>query len=58
MLAIETGEFASADEAVGAATIIHFRFPFFLFIHRPGMVGGSGSRCNPLVLSVPVAATG
>jgi hypothetical protein len=43
-----------------APTIIHFRFrfPFFLFIHSPGMVGGSGSCCNPVVLSLPVAATG
>jgi hypothetical protein len=39
-------------------TIIHFRFPFFLFIHKPGNVGSSGSCCNPLVLSVRVAATG
>jgi hypothetical protein len=29
------------------------RFPFLLFIHKPGMVRSSGSCCNPLGLWVP-----
>jgi hypothetical protein len=35
-----------------------FRFPSFLFIHKPGMVGSSGSCCNPLGLSVPALQRG
>ena len=100
MIAVETGEFPSADEAVSAAPprwsrtrqgresrkaphrvspgaplsvcsfcacdgsqipkysacylpqefISGFRFPFFPFIHKPKIVGSSGSLCNPLGL--------
>jgi hypothetical protein len=35
-----------------------FRFPSFLFIHKPGMVGSSGSCCNPLGLSVAALQRG